>query len=496
MTSDPRLSIGPQLANAGAGRVTEALDQLRPILRVGTGLHPAAAAAVGALYSMLVRVHPHAILDGDAAMGPNPWGTSTLADMPTRLATCRPAPTASPARDLVIAAGTDARDATLWLGGDDWTALTGPEPVPIVANEHGFGIHAAAALVAAEVMKGILGPLGMSNVPMNGPLAWNLLDYRLAPAGAVAPPAGRELEVVFFGSGSVGSSAAGLLACDPRTTGTAILVDPDSFDPSHNPYRYPASTGAESGPKVDWVAKLLKAAGWSVSGYCGRVADWTREEPTPGWTGIAVSSVDRVDGRLDVADVLARTTLSVGVAGLALHAQIEHCFDEFACPYCDFAGEAAPMTLIQARAQQVGLSPARVAQLDLGGAVLGPDDIATAVASGRIRPEQADELVGRRLDDLVRRAYAEATITVSGGERAFVSAPYVSWMGGVLVAAELAKVARGLPLLDRRVDLDLSGVPLGVQSRRPRNRAGTCVCSSPKRQAWVSRLYGQDGRDQ
>lgn len=494
--TDPRLSIRDPVAGPNAEKIAEALNQLRPVVRVGDGLHPTAATAIGGLYSMLVRVHPHTLLEGDATMGPNPWGVDTLAALPDRLVPCQPTPASNPAGDIVIGAGTGATGADLWLGGDDWTALAGRHPAPVTPREHAFGVHAAAALTAAEVMRRTLGPLGMMNVPMTAPLVWNLLDYRLAAAGSIPTPIRRTLDVVLFGAGSVGSSAAGLLACDPGTSGTAVVVDPDSFDPSRNPYRYPASTGTERGPKATWVAGLLSRAGWTASGCCRRVADWTRSQRVPGWAGIAVSSVDRVDGRLDVADVLAGTTVSVGVAGLALHAQLEHCFDEFACPYCDFAGEAAPMTRIQARAQQVGLSPARVAQLDLDGRVLEPDDVAAAVAAGRVRAEQAERLVGRRLDDLIRRVYAEVTVPTSGEELATVTAPYVSWMGGLLAAAELAKAARGLAPLDRRVDLDLSGVPLGVQTRRPRNQTGTCICSSPKRRAWASRLYDQDGRGQ
>jgi hypothetical protein len=250
---------------------------------------------------MLVRVHPHTVLEGDAAMGPNPWGVEALADLPNRIATCRPTPTLDPTKDIVIGAGTDVSGAELWLGGDDWTALAGPEPAPMTPNEHAFGVHAAAALTAGEVMKRVLGPLGMINVPMTAPLVWNLLDYRLAAAGSIAPSTFRSLEVAVFGAGSVGSSAVGLLICDPGATGIAVVVDPDSFDPSRNPYRYPASTGAEMGSKSDWVAGLLSKAGWTASACCQGVAEWTRSQVAPGWSGIVLSSVDRVDGRLDVA---------------------------------------------------------------------------------------------------------------------------------------------------------------------------------------------------
>ena len=207
--------------------------------------------------------------------------------------------------------------------------------------------------------------------------------------------------------------------------------------------------------------------------------------------GIVVSSVDRVDGRLDVADVLAATTLSVGINGLALHMQREEALSDWACPYCDFNKMASPMSQLQVVASQVGLPVARVLELDGSHGRLTDADIALVVAAAKIRPEQAAELIGRRLDDLVQRIYAEATVPVAGQMPVAVSAPYVSWMGGVLIAAELAKAARGLPLLDRRINLDLSGVPLGVASRKPKDTSGQCVCASPWRRRWLDKLYGQ-----
>jgi hypothetical protein len=489
--TDPRLSLGPEVAQTSGDAVVAALDGLRPVIRVSPRLHPAAAAAVGGLYSLLARVHPHTVLEGDVAMGPNPWGAVRLGELPDRLAACRPEPSTGAARDLVIGAGADIAAADLWLGGADWTAVVGTDPILLTPADHGLGAHAAAALVAAEVMKMVLGPLGMIHFRAPGTLVWNLLDYQLAEAPDLGDRSCRPLEVVFFGTGSVGSSGAGLLACDPRTTGTAVMVDPDHYDPARNPYRYPASTGLEAGAKAAWTARLLTGAGWHAEPFEGSVAQWVCAQPQPGWAGIAVSSVDRVDSRLDVADALPATVISVGVSGLALHAQLEHTYDEYACPYCDFADEAPPMSGIEAIAAQVALSAPRVAELELGGAVLSADDVAAAVAAGRIRSEGSHALIGRRLDDLVRRAYAEVSVPVPGAPSAAVTAPYVSWMGGVLAAAELAKAARGLAPLDRRVDLDMSGVPLGVLSRKPLNPSGACLCSSPKRQSWATRLCNQ-----
>lgn len=489
--TDPRVSLGPSLLPDAGDRTTDALDGVRPIIRLGQRLSPQAGTAVAVLYSLLSRLHPHTIIEGDAVTDSNPWGAATVAGLPGLLLTSRPTPTRQPDHDLIIGVGEDLGAAHLWLGGDDWTIRVGRSPQPIVPGRFGLGLQAGAVLIAAEVTKLTLAPLDMMHVSFGPGLVWNLLDHQLQPAPDLAVGQLTRLAVAWFGTGSVGSSAAGAAACIPELSGTADTVDPDSFDPSRNPHRYPASTGTETGPKAEWIAGMLRRAGWDARPYVKPVADWVISKPCPGFDGIAVSSVDRVDGRLQVADALGATTLSVGVDGMALHIQREHPNDEWACPYCQYVSLDPPMGQIDVIANQLGLPPARVARLYLDGEPLSAEDVAKAVAAQRVRPERIRELIGRRLDDLLRRAYAEASVPQPGAEPAAVSAPYVSWMGGVFVAAELVKAAIGLAMVDRRIDLDLSGVPLGVVRRRPRDATGNCVCSSPVRRRWAAKLYGE-----
>jgi len=487
---DPRVSLGPELVPDAGTAVLDALDGVRPIIRIAHGLDPQAGTAAGVLYSLLARLYPHTVLDGNAPMGPNPWGALTVAALPGLLNASRPGPTRQAERDLVIAVGADIHDADLWMGGADWTVDVGRTPRPASGGRFGMGLQVAAVLTAAEISKLTLGPLGMTNVSFGDELVWNLLDYELHPALDAPDEPLLPIRTVWFGTGSVGSSGAGAAACVRELHGTAETVDPDVFDPSRNPFRYPAATGRETGPKAEWVAGILSAASWNAHPVVGSVADWVGRQPDPGFRGIAVSSVDRVDGRLQVADTLSATTLTVGVGGLALHIQREHTFDDCACPYCQYVSVDPPMGQVEVVANQVGLPPARVALLYLGGELLGPEDVAGAVAAQRIRPERAGELIGRRLDDLIRRAYAEAAVPQPGAAPASVSAPYVSWMGGVFIVSELIKAAMGMPMVDRRVDLDLAGVPLGVVRRRPRDTTGNCICASPLRRRWAATMYG------
>jgi hypothetical protein len=120
------------------------------------------------------------------------------------------------------------------------------------------------------------------------------------------------------------------------------------------------------------------------------------------------------------------------------------------------------------------------------------------VAAGRTAPENACTLVGRRIDDLIARVYAEATLPSAGSQEGAVAvaAPHVSWFAGVLGAAEVAKLANGLPALDRRVDVDLVGIPQGFTERRPADMSGRCACGSGHRRRWAERFRNRtcDGR--
>ncbi|MBF6558264.1 MAG: hypothetical protein IVW52_19355 [Acidimicrobiales bacterium] len=489
--SDPRLSFGLGVAIGAGDAVLEALDGLRPVIRVGIDVDARAATALAALYSMLLRLFPHTVLEGDAILDANPWGATRLSELVEVLAAARPTPSRGPTRDFIVGAGAVVGGAQLWMGGDDWTADIGPSPRAIRGGRFGLGLQAAAAMVASEIAKVALGPLGMRHYSLRDGVVWNLADHRRRPAPDMPQHQTAALDVVFFGAGSVGSSAAGVLNCTDELHGHAVLVDSDTFDPTRNTYRYPTSLGTETGPKASWVRDLLVARGWTADDVVGSASDWVRSQPAPGFTGIVVSSVDRPDSRLQVADAMAATTLSVGVDGLALHIQREHVFDDFACPYCDFVSLEPPLGRIDSLAELLKLPQPRVAQLLVDGDTLSAADIAIVVDAGRIRAEASEELVGRRIEDLIRRTYAEISVPDVAGASTAVSATYVSWMGGILVAAELTKASIGLSMLDRRVDLDLSGIPLEGIRRRLRDTSGNCICASPQRWRWAVRLYGE-----
>jgi hypothetical protein len=242
-----------------------------------------------------------------------------------------------------------------------------------------------------------------------------------------------------------------------------------------------------------------------------QVASWTSAQVSPGFDGLLVSSVDEVGGRLDVADVLAREVISVGVAGLAFHVQREQLGDGWACPYCEYVDAEPALSQAHLIAEQVGLPLERIIALQLPDAGLTAEDLAACVSAGKISESAAISLPGHRLADLIGQAYAEVVLPehpapavvsgpdaqVPGGAMA-LAAPHVSWLAGVLTVAELIKTAWGLPTLDRRIDVDLSGAPLGFTRRVRADPSGRCACASGVRRRWMRKLYssersGQEG---
>jgi hypothetical protein len=473
--------VGTDATDAQAEAVLDALDRTRVIIRVGHRLDPVAAVAAGALVSMVGRLHGNVEIDGDARCGANPWAADSVTEVLAAISDHRPMPSRTADADVTIS--FDAGPGDICAGGDDWTVRIGDEPSSARAESTGLGLHAAAAFAAAEAFKTALGPLGLVSLPAR--FEWNLLAHTFGHVDAPDAPQHHPQHLLFAGAGSVNSSAAALLMS--LAPGRAVVVDPDGFDAARNPYRYPAAANSTTGPKASWVAGLLVRTGWDVDHHEATIGTWVTDQQAPGFDGIVISSVDSATGRGDVADILARTTLSGGVHGLALHIQREHCYDEYACPNCDFVDLAAPITQAQAVADMTGLELIRAAEL-IEGALVTEQDLHIAIASGRIAA--GADLVVHRLADLIGRLYAEATVAAAGAEPVRVSAPFVSWITGALLAAEVAKVTCGVAMIDRRVELDMSGIPTGSVSRRVRDQSGRCTCSSPWRRRAAARLYG------
>jgi hypothetical protein len=503
MSPDQRVKLSQELTPAAAAPALEALDRTRLVIRADPrAADPANALGAAALLVLAARTHAHVELDDDLGLPRNPWGADSLQQLHGTLSGLRPEPATSPSATLVVDVGGhpagSAVRAGLRIGGDAWTAQTTQGGdiwrTPPAQSDAPYGMLIAAGFAAGHLFREALRPLGLPAHPAGAEMTWNILTHRRMPAPAWssnARAARRWPQVAWLGCGSVNSSAIAALACGHLEGLTTWTIDQDHLDPGHNPFRYPACTGAESGEKSEWASTMLARSGADSTGYSGPVRDWVRTRPAAGFHGIAVCAVDTIDGRYEAADLLAQTTLSAAVSGMALHIQREHLGDEYRCPYCDFVDQRTPLSQAAADAALTGLAEQRIIELLNDPLGLTQADVDQLVALGKFPADAAPALLGRRVADLRARVYADGLVPAPSPEAppTPVSAPFVSWITGVLCAAEIAKASQGLPLVNRRVELDLHGLPDDFTHKWARDRSGRCACASIVRRRWMQKLY-------
>jgi hypothetical protein len=473
MIPDPRIEfLGETAPQAAAGDLAHRLDS--------THIHVRATAAQPALLlslvNLLARMMPNVTIDAPTVHVAVPvFGTGPLSDLArdtvrrARLATPAPAEQtqvidlgARPGADLYVMSGP----WTVWLANTPLSASPGTGPAVV----------AASALAAAETFRRVIPELAGVRLG-DEPFVWNLLDYRCAPAPADPTPSA--VEAVCFGAGSVGSSLvyALLLA---GAAGQLTVVDPDRLS-ARNRLRYPLWLDSARRPKVDWLQKVSAGTHLTVLGHQQPAAAFIRDLPTA--PRLVVAAVDNVAARRDITDAFAHTALNAGVDGLRFHVSRHRFGDNHACLYCPYVDTEAALDEPAVYHQLTGLSSLRVREL-LAGAPLTRNDLACMMTSGRLPPgTDTSQLEGGRIQDVARaRLYGQARVQL-GDVRLAVSAPFVSALAGAILAAELQK-AQGAAArfrLDRRVDVDCSGFPMGFTSQPPRDRGSRCLCHDPFR---------------
>lgn len=508
MTADPRLRIIDPGSDELAGQLVAALDGTEIAIVLGVDLPGSARVAAGALAAMTARLFRHVtVVCADptgASLPVNWWAAPDIDTLISAANALLPAP-AEPTlitASLTVSVGMVDGAVDFGIGGADYHAVLDRRPVAVAAGGHHLGVHAAACLVVSQLLGKALGAAGPRIVELDARYELGLLTHVPTGIQAVSAspsgPARHISEVVFAGGGSVGTSAAALAATalGPAYAETAdathvafTIVDLDSFDPARNPFRYPALLGGETDDKATMLADRLRQAGLNADGYVDTVGNWVTGRDTPGVHGLVISSVDTIEGRLEVADIIAEQTLSIGVKALELHVQRERMDGSAACPFCHYIDAAPAMTQADVYVSMTGLTQNRILGL-LAGDRLTAADVAAASAAGKVTGDRTS-LIGRRIEDLIGRIYADAPVPAADGSIALTIAfPQVSWFAGVLAAVELVKQIRGLPTLPGRVDVDLAGLPPGAVRIMPRDSTGRCLChSTVRRRAWT-RLYG------
>lgn len=481
---DPRIRL---LDDVGAGSaMLKRLDGIPIIIRTD----PQHADLAVALCNIIGRTTPNVRIQTqrDAVVQLPFFGTGTLATHAQKLISENAVTNELGASPLIVAAGSTCGGADIYVSTDGWNVRLTPDPHDPLKG-HGPGIAAASALAAAEVFKRAVGEVPGMALPKDG-LEWNLVDYRLD--ATASRPANNNIEAVCFGAGSVGSSLVyALILAGVR--GNIVVVDPDELEP-HNRMRYPAWVGDFKGLKTDWISSF-RAGELCIETHPSDAVTYIydHEDPIP----IAIAAVDNVDARRDIATALARTTLNAGVDGLQLHVSRHSFGDGLACVYCPYVDTGPALAPHEVWSEITGLASDRVQEL-LRGAPLEQRDVDEM--SGPNAQDKSDEdLVGRTLNEVRERLYAEVLVETDG-ERMAVSAPFVSGLAGAVLASELIKeVAGSEQRVDRRVDLDLAGVPTGLTRRLSQDGTGRCLCHDPfylsrYREMWEIEADGETRR--
>jgi hypothetical protein len=490
--ADPRVELAGLTTGSDAQDALAAFDRLKVVLSLGPDRPRDRSDAVGLLnlVNLGARLFPHwefrvppklrvevgCFEAGDLH--------ELLADAASRVRTVA---TAEPAEEFELCWGATPEGQGLAIDAAGWSCSVGPEHLPLrPAPGPPIGALAAGCWAVGQLLVHVLASLGMPGHVTQG-FRWNLLDYQASEQSMTAPSDEAPLNLPPFtaaGCGSVGSSIVYGALLIGAAGGPVDLVDPDSFS-ERNQLRYPILDASLDGiAKSDWLAQRCRGAGIDARSFDTDVKRYTNSFAQPPGIDLLIVSTDTLAGRRDATDVLAETTVNLGVAGLKLHAS-RHAFGTEGCAYCQYVDVAPPLSGAQVIAQLVGLSVERVVAIECGDGRLSEDDAAAIAASEKFADDPP--AAGSRLADLRRRAYAQASIPTADGDL-LVSAPHVSAMAGLLGLAEALKASTPAlaPFrLAGRVDLDMSGEPLGFVALAPRDKSGRCLCHHGfRRAAW------------
>lgn len=467
---DPRLQLLGEIARGDAESLLQRLNTTEIVVRAGNSSTMAQLALM--ISNLVARLFPAVTIEaGSASLHMAPFGSGDLKVVGSEVvALARVARAAASTSRYVIDAGVGSDGANLYVAADAWTLRVGRRPVTCAAPFSGPAVLAAAAIAAAQCFLDLVPEVAGHRIGA-ADYVWNLVDYRTSPAPQ-APTFEPIRNTVCFGAGAVGSSFVLALVLS-NARGALDVVDPDRLSP-RNKVRYPMWLGDQSGWKVNWLERCASGSGVDLRGHRQTAATWIQEATDA--PELAIAAVDSISGRRQATDALARTTLNAGVEGLRLHVSRHSFGDGHGCLYCPYVAAGEQMDELTVYVKLTALSATRVAAL-LQGAVISAQDVADMVGRGQLPDEGAEELIGGRLQDVARaKLYAQAAVQAPSGAELAVSAPFVSAMAGALLAAEVLKGPSSSWRVDRRIDVDCSGLPPGYMVDVPRDLSGRCLC--------------------
>jgi len=408
--TDPRVELAGVAGGATQSEVLARLDSVRIVLTIAEGRESNAEDAAGLvnLVNIGARIFPHWRLPEHSntvvEIGVLGGGTlsNVLADTAERV---RSQPVGDPVREFELCWGGTPSGPGLAVDASGWSCSLSPVHLPLAPQDGPpIGSLGVGCWAVGQLLMNALEPLGVAGHHTLG-FRWNLLTYGLDVAPATSATEAALPPFVNAGCGSVGSSVIYAAVAAGLTGGLVDLVDPDAFT-ARNRGRYPILLHpAVDALKAPWLAEVCRKAGIAARPHDVDLARFTNETVDPPAIDLVVSSVDTIVGRRDATDLLARTTINVGVSGLAFHVS-RHGFGEEGCAYCQYVDVAPALSGAQMLSEVVGLPVERIIALEHGDGRLSQADAAALAAGGRYG--EHPPVAGSRLADLRRRAYAQA----------------------------------------------------------------------------------------
>lgn len=404
---------------------------------------------------------------------------------------------------LVIGGGVPETEDAIFIDADGWLAYVGRTPntqTSRVNHTVPIGAVVAACLGVSEIFK--IAYQGLISKPIFevGDRFWlNTLTYnddlsKNPDIGTV-----NFKEVVLFGCGSVGSSLLYTLGFLPDVTGELHLVDRDPKVDMDNRQRYVMLTTSDVSTfkgikKVEWAkAKTSRRIPrLTVKSHdCGVVEFLDTRTLTPG-IRLAISAVDNVQARIEIADCLAYRTVNAGTGDTTLTITRHGFADGKACLACDYTSQIPNVSWFQQVSQQIGIPVERVAALLEGGALLSDVDIRKMVSVGFVTSEQIESMVNTDLASLVnRKLYAAIGVQTESKEETPVTAAYIAAMTGALLASEVIKELCGLETLwdSNKYRMDMLSVPTLYTMYVPPG-SKNCLCHHHFRKRKYEEVWG------
>lgn len=493
--TDPRVQlVSSDATDVDATVILNALDRRRIIISAGPG-RTSSSADQAALYNavnLLGRTFAHVEV---AVSEDVPWlpslapGGTLIQRLHETINAVRPEPACAPDSTLHFAWGAEPAGPGVAADANWWNYSFGARhtPLPASRNQSGLAGVVATSFACSQILGHALRDVGAPWHLVDAVVS-NLLDYRNTVASEDL--AVEELGATLMaGTGSVGSSALYAALLSRVRGGPITLVDPDPFT-ERNRLRYPLLTGTVAGMKVDELATMLAGSGLVVHPFPCDIQSYLERLPEPPAVPVLLSSTDTAEGRLDATDVLARRTVSAGVDGMLLHIGSYGFGDEHGCASCQYVDTEPALSGAGLLAQILAVPVELVVAIRIRDGRLNADDALRINQAGRV---DGTVVAGERLEDVHRRAYAQATVGTQSGGTARVAAPHVSALAGALLLVEALKLSSedfGSYRLQGRLDVDSTGEPPGFVLPTVRDPTRRCICWSSHRRRSYDSLHG------